>query len=491
LKLVPKLGMALFAGVSAVVAVFTAWRIEQEIRLFDEDARKDQRVVGMTAGAALSTTKTREDALFMTRRVDESRANIHIRYVSFAPDSSDEERPLLHLEPEEIPSPGKWVQLVKPRVAGIEPSDTLVTYVGAKVVGEPLGAMELSQPLASRAAYVWTGFVRVIAATGSMLAVGGVVMALIGARIVGRPVAELTAAVRRIGEGDFETSVAPERSDEFGELARALRATSAELSTARKRAAAETEARIAALEQLRHAERLTTLGKLASVLAHEVGTPLNVIAGHAKMIATGRLDGNILRESGVGIGVQCERIANIVRRVLDYARRSPARRRTVNAADIVGQTCALLRSLAEQKGIQLEFQAPRDVIQVLADPDQLHQALTNVVMNALYASPPNLPVLLKVEASERSVDSGLQPFAVFVVRDRGAGIEESLREKIFEPFFTTKPLGDGTGLGLSVAKDIIDEHGGTIEVESVAGAGTTFRIFVPRSRAHDRQSVGS
>jgi len=483
-KLVPKLGLALFAGVAAVVAVFATWRVHEEINLFDEDARKDQRVVGLTASAALSMAETRRDALAMARSVDQSRPNMTIRYVSLEPHPQENERPLMPLDPATLRTPQKWVQLVKPRDPRKDQSDTLVTYVAAPVADEPSGAMELSQPLASRTQYAWRGFVRVLTSISAMLMVGGVAMTLIGARVVGQPVAELIAATRRISDGDFDVLGASERADEFGELTRALRAMSRDLSAARERAAAETDAKIRAIEQLRHAERLATLGQLASVLAHEVGNPLNVIAGHGKLVATGRLDQSDVRESGAQIGIQCERITNIVKRVLDYARRAPPRRRAIRAADLVGQTWELLRGLALQKEVELVIEDMHEPADVFVDLDQIHQALTNIVVNAIHASSRGAVVSLGVEAAVLETAGQVGPGVVFVIRDHGHGIDPTLTERIFEPFFTTKSLGEGTGLGLSVARDIIEEHGGKIVVESVVGAGTTFRVYLPRSTDH-------
>jgi signal transduction histidine kinase len=191
-----------------------------------------------------------------------------------------------------------------------------------------------------------------------MLLVGGLAMALIGARVVGRPVAELISAARRIGAGEFDVLQSIRRRDELGELARAMRDMSLGLEAARDRAHEEAEARIRALEQLRHAERLSTLGQLASVLAHEVGTPLNVIAGHGKLIESGRLDQDATRESAATIRSQCDRITGIVRRILDYARRSPPKRLSVPASDVLLQTRSMLRGLAEQRSVELIVTTP-------------------------------------------------------------------------------------------------------------------------------------
>jgi two-component system NtrC family sensor kinase len=484
LKLVPKLTLALSAGVFAVVAGFTFWQVRREIDTFDQDARRVQRIVGVTAGAAVARTRTREDAIRLARRVDQSRETIRVHYVSLAADPPAGMRPLLPPRPGDLIPPGSSRQLVKPRVPGTEAADLLVTYVAAPVVDEPFGAIELSQPLASPGEYAWRGVLSALASSLAMLALGGLTMAFIGARVVGKPVSELISAARRIGEGEFDVLYSIQRRDEFGELARALRAMSIELSAERDRTKMEVQARIRALEQLRHAERLTTLGQLASVLAHEIGTPLNVIAGHAKLVSTGKLDASGARESALAIGVQCERITSIVRRVLDYARRRPPKRAHIDGSDVVGQTRALLRSLAEQRGVELEVEKSATPSDLFADPDQLQQVLINIVMNAVHASPPGRRVRIAVEHSEQVVAGKTKEFIVFAVRDLGHGIDERVKERIFEPFFTTKPPGDGTGLGLSVARDIVDEHGGFIHVSSVPGQETVFMIYLPR-RADD------
>jgi signal transduction histidine kinase len=481
-KLVPKLALALFVGIFVVVFAFTAFRVNSGIQLFDEGVRRDQRIVGLTAGAALAKTRTREDAIRLAHRVDASRETIRVRFVSLATGSAPQLRPLVALPAAEAPAPGEWKQVVKARDAGKESADVLVTYVGAPVMDEMHGAIELAQPLASRAEHVWRGVWSALASSLAMLVVGGLTVVLIGARVVGKPVSQLINATRRIGEGDFNVLDAIHRRDEFGELADALRSMSRELEAERLRTRHEVEARIQALEQLRHAERLTTLGQLASVLAHEIGTPLNVIAGHGKLIAGGRLTTEGVSESATAIGEQSERITRIVRRILDYARRRPARRVALDPADVTRRACALVRSLAAQRGIELNIESDGKV-SLRADPDQLQQAITNLVLNAIHASSSNDRVRVELANESRATAEGEQDFVTISVHDAGPGIPEEVRGRIFEPFFTTKPPGEGTGLGLSVVKDIIEEHGGFVEVVSGSG-GSVFTVHLPRSASN-------
>lgn len=490
MKVVPKLAFALFAGVFVVVAAFTVIRVQSEIQEFEQDARRDQRIVGLTAGAALSKTRTREEAIRLAKRVDSSRERIRVRFVSLDPRADSKLRPLVPLASVARPAPGEWKQVVKPLEAGRESADLLVTYVGAPVVDEPLGAIELEQPLASRSEYIWRGILSGLASSLAMLMVGGLTVVLIGAKVVGQPVSQLIHATRKIGEGDFNVLETIRRQDEFGELAEALRSMSREIEAERLRTHREAEARIQALEQLRHADRLTTLGQLASVLAHEIGTPLNVIAGHGKLIASGRMAADGISESAEAIGEQSERITRIVRRVLDYARRRPARRARLDAADVVRQACALLQGLAIQRRVILDVAEQGGKALLDADPDQLQQAVTNLALNAIHASPAHEQVRLTLATVERVVAGADQPFVAISVHDSGPGVADDIRDRIFEPFFTTKPPGEGTGLGLSVVKDIVEDHGGFVELLTGVGGGSVFTIYLPRSEPDVGKNAG-
>jgi signal transduction histidine kinase len=188
-----------------------------------------------------------------------------------------------------------------------------------------------------------------------------------------------------------------------------------------------------------------------------------------------------ISESAATIGEQSERITRIIRRILDYARRRPARRAWLDPADVVQQACALLRGLAEQRNVALDVVEPNDKVRLHADPDQLQQAVTNLVLNAVHVSPSQERVRIVLELVNRVRDSECRGFVAISVHDAGPGVSEDVRGKIFEPFFTTKSPGEGTGLGLSVVKDIVEDHGGSIEVEPGLHGGSVFTIYLPRS----------
>jgi two-component system, NtrC family, sensor kinase len=255
------------------------------------------------------------------------------------------------------------------------------------------------------------------------------------------------------------------------------------LVLAREHLASETGARLAAMEQLRHADRLTTIGKLAAGVAHEIGTPLNVMSGYAQLIREEHPPGTTTHQNAAIVAQQTERVAGIIRQLLDFARRRSPRRAVHDLSALATQTAALLESLASKRSTSLEVVAPSDEVEVELDGAQIQQALTNLIVNAVHVSPPGAAVRVEVGRRHVSPPAGQEgaagEYAYVEVRDEGPGISEENRERIFEPFFTTKDVGEGTGLGLSVSYGIVSEHGGWIDVESEPGAGARFTIYLP------------
>jgi PAS domain S-box-containing protein len=223
-------------------------------------------------------------------------------------------------------------------------------------------------------------------------------------------------------------------------------------------------------EQLRKTERIAELGTLASGMAHEIGTPMNVILGRAEYLLQRTADEG-MKKGLVTIVTQIERITKVMNQLLAFARRRTPEQRAVDLGEIVDDTLEMFQERIAQSHITVEKAIEADVPAVQADRDQLVQVLINLVINSLHAMQEGGRLRLSVARENSHVRLG--------VSDTGHGMPEETRSKIFDPFFTTKDFGKGTGLGLTVVKSIIEEHGGTIAVESVVDKGTTFWILLP------------
>jgi signal transduction histidine kinase len=256
------------------------------------------------------------------------------------------------------------------------------------------------------------------------------------------------------------------------------------LDKLKKRLDVEMSERTSALEQLRHADRLNTVGKLASGIAHELGTPLNVVAGRASMIATQKVVGEDARRSAQVIGQQAERMTTIIRNLLTFARRGGSRRTSLDLARLVGETVALLEPLAKKQRVTLRLAngSPR---MAAVNAGEIQQVLTNLIVNGVQAMPNGGTLTLEIDeiAVERGVEKGITDgsYARIRVRDEGTGIEPAVLPHIFDPFYTTKEVGAGTGLGLSVAFGIVRDHGGAFDVHTKLGEGTQFDVLLPEN----------
>lgn len=227
-------------------------------------------------------------------------------------------------------------------------------------------------------------------------------------------------------------------------------------------------------KQLWRAERLAELGTLASGMAHEIGTPMNVILGRAEYLLQRTADEG-MKKGLATIVTQIERITKVMNQLLAFARRGTPERRAVDLAEIVEDSLEMFQERIVRSRITVGKAIEANMPSVLADRDQLIQVLINLMMNSLHAMPEGGRLRLSLAHEGSHVCLG--------VSDTGHGMPEEVRSKVFEPFFTTKDFGKGTGLGLTVVKGIVEEHGGTIAVESVVDKGTTFWIRLPLDEA--------
>ena len=225
-------------------------------------------------------------------------------------------------------------------------------------------------------------------------------------------------------------------------------------------------------EELHRAEHLAELGTLASGMAHEIGTPMNVILGRAEYLMD-RVTDEPVKKGLKTIVAQVERITKVMNQLLAFARRKPPERSPLLLKDIVENSLELFQERLARSRVTAQLALDDSCPKVQADPDQMSQVMINLLMNAVHAMP-----------NGGTIRIGLAPekdMVKLTVADTGHGIPQEDAKKIFEPFFTTKESGKGTGLGLTVIKGIIEEHQGSIAVESEPGKGTTFTILLPQS----------
>jgi signal transduction histidine kinase/CheY-like chemotaxis protein len=227
-------------------------------------------------------------------------------------------------------------------------------------------------------------------------------------------------------------------------------------------------------EALRQSEKLATMGQLLAGVAHELNNPLTVILGFAGLLAP-RLAGTDLEGPSRQITAAAERCARIVGNFLALARKRSLERKRVALNEVVAGAVELLGYPLKVDAITVEMDLEADLPVLWADPHQLQQVLVNLLTNAHHAlrqSPVRrLTVSTRHDAAGRRL--------LLQVADTGPGIPPEVQARIFEPFFTTKPVGEGTGLGLSLCQSIVESHGGAIRVASTPGAGTVFTVELP------------
>lgn len=256
--------------------------------------------------------------------------------------------------------------------------------------------------------------------------------------------------------------------------------------TDRKRAEDQT---IALQKQLLHSQKMEAIGQLAAGLAHDLNNALAGVVGHLQLLKMDtRLPLNANRSVTLALS-GCERASSLIERLLSFAKQGDFFPKLLNLEDEVRGTLEFLQG-AVGRNTTISFSTPTTLspksLSVKADPDQLHQVLTNLVINADHAMPKGgeIKVALRAVQAKPKPPNGTadtqREYVVIDVQDSGSGIRPEHLDKIFEPFFTTKSNGQGSGLGLSMVYGIVQAHGGWIDVQSELGQGSTFSVYLPQ-----------
>ncbi len=326
--------------------------------------------------------------------------------------------------------------------------------------------------------------------------------------LISDPIEAMVLAMQQLERGDAAVRTPVRRSDELGLIAarfndmatqiqlageerealiREIRGLNANLQDRINAALSELQAKndeLAALvernallrEELGAQERLAVAGQLTATFAHEVGTPLNLVAGHLQLLEAQKDLPNRTRERLGVIGAQIQRVGDIVRRLLDLTRRPQLHRESQCFADLLADLQQLWTPTLAAHGVTVEAEAPADCC-LNVDRKQMEQLFLNLMNNAVDAMPGGGTVRLTAQPSEESTPGGL--WWELRVSDSGQGIPADLMNQVFRPMFTTKPEGKGTGLGLSICREIVRGHGGDIRIESTEGQGTCVVFTLP------------
>ena len=481
MKLTLRLIGFLLVAILVIIAIDGFWSVRSDEELFSQKMKENASLLGSTTAKLFSEVwqnQGSERALALIREVNRSEHHIKVRWVSADKMAGDPYVPQAPLD--------ELLRISKDSVAAFtlenDSLEFMAVYIPVSNADPRLGFLEMTESFKDLKAHTNDTLIRTVLLSAALILAAGIILLTIGTYFVGRPLRQLVGRTKRIGAGDFSQEINFSGHDELALLSTSLNMMCEQLKNAQNEIRAQSEKRVAAIQQLRHSDRLATVGRLASGVAHELGTPLNVISGRAKMISAGELTIEESSESLHIIAQQANRMTGIIRQLLDFARRRGAERKAIDMHSLVKQTVDMLQAMARKANVELEINAPAVLPYVTADAGQIQQALINVIVNGIQAMPSGgiLVVMLSVER-KRWPNHQSQDRPCFVIRisDQGVGISEEHVAQVFDPFFTTKEVGSGTGLGLSITHGIVEDHGGFITVQSAIDHGTTFAIHLP------------
>ncbi|MET0285553.1 MAG: ATP-binding protein [Polyangiales bacterium] len=476
MRIATRLWIALLVTIVLVLGAGVFIRVRHEQKLLLEVTKRDRRFFAVVLQTALSRPGEEadplEEARLLLAREEIAEAHVTIRLVSTGASSS-------------LPKP----RLKNAQMAPLQHGEVVVeSYGGELLTYVPLEqrdvALELSEPHAIDMLLTRVGWQSLWTQSLSLAAMGGLVTFAIVSIFVGRPLQRLTELARQLGSGDFTARAnVPRGKHEVAILAREMNGMAERLGAANRAVEEAGAERVAALEQLRHADRLRTVGQLASALAHELGSPLNVVSGYARQIEQDPEVGSESHESARTILEQTSRMTGIVKDLLNFARRKGTQAEEIDLQSLAQRAARTLEPLTKSHSTNIRIAGSATSVRVHADGQQLLQVLTNLLTNAMQAMPRGGDIDIVVAELETEPPTGVHApkgrYARIAITDYGVGIDEHDIPHLFEPFFTRKGEGEGTGLGLAVVEGIARDHQGWVSVHSVRGSGSTFEVFLP------------
>lgn len=483
MKLAFKIAVAVTIVIAVVLGLDGLWRVQRQIDTFEKDTRRDHLSMGRATAASITEAWIQHGeslAMDLVAGISRKTRQVSIRWIDLTKlEIAFQSAEVGEGERDKVLS-GQAVSNIR---VGPDDGKRMFTFVPVRPEGKTVGVIEISESLANQSRHVRQTVLRSAATTIAAILICFGATLLLGVYLIGRPIRTLVQQAARIGRGDFEHRIRVAQRDEIADLSEAMNAMAGKLNDAVQQIETRTKAHLETLEQLRHADRLKTVGQLTSSVVHEVGTPLTVITGRAKMIQSAEAEGEEARDCARIVVEQAEKVTKTVRQILDFARVAPRERKVRDICVVVRQLVQLLHPVAVKAGIYLTYRADRDAAFAQLDENQIQQVLANLIINAIQASRSGGHVTVAVE-EERATppeDVGYirEKIWSISVKDEGCGIPAETVPRIFESFYTTKTSGDGTGLGLAISKEIVREHGGWMLVDSQVDRGSTFKVYLP------------
>jgi len=453
---------------------------QHRIKLYEEDMTTDINTLGLVMKPVIEDVWQKDGehgALDIINDANLGASDVNIRFVWLDLLPEDTLGPRISREKLDLAAPDYSGSFVGPK------KNLVYYYFPVSVDNKRPAALELSADLSYLSNYSHMAVVRITILTGVLFIVSLFMSFLMGHRIFGRRLDLLVGKIRRIGSGDYSEPLILPGHDELNRLSAGINTMCQQIEETMEKLRTETEVRIAALEQLRHKDRLKTVGRLASGIAHEVGTPLNVISGRAVMITRDNSASEVTRENASIIKSQCDRIAKMIRQLLDFTRQKPVEKDPVDLQQVLEQVLNLMAPLGRKQ--KIKFTCVSDSVPAVAkvNAEQIQQVIMNLITNAIHVLPNGGNIELGIHHSlthpPGDSEASEGQYVCIYVQDDGPGIAEEDLPNIFEPFFTTKEVGEGTGLGLSIVHGIVSENSGWIDVESKLDKGSRFSIYLP------------
>ena len=342
MKLTLKLVCIVLAVTVLVLSIAGYLRVQREVNTFQSTMVQDGRLLGKIIESMLADVWQTQGQARVLQLLEDANASTHRFHFSWIPLESL----TTALNHAGVDQQQRAALLRGDRVAvktyDAQGQATLSVYIPVTVGSEVPGVIEAVQSLAGVQRYVYKTILETLGVGSALVVLSGCLLLLVGVALIGRPMRSLIEKARRVGAGDLEHPLQVHTHDELAEVARALNHMCVQLKTSQAEVHTEMEARLHTLEQLRHADRLKTVGSLASGIAHELGTPLNVVSGRANLIASGRLSPSEVADSVRIIKEQVQRMTLIIQQLLAFARRKSPRRVAVDLRTLVQHTLCLL-----------------------------------------------------------------------------------------------------------------------------------------------------